>query len=671
MTAVSAHRAETGFRRLFEPLVIGNFTVRNRIVNTSHGTGLRDDRDLRYLQERARGGVGLMGVHAAHGLYSYAIGPGQPKQSPEWDEKALSPVSAEGIAFYDNVVIPHLAKRAEVIHAEGARCFAQVFNLGAARHQQAMIPVFGPSAVPDPYEAAVPHPLTAAEIEEIIEGFAHGIRRVRAAGFDAAEIHGAHGYLVNQFLSPYFNRRTDRWGATRPGRVQIVADIVSAARKLVGDDFPIGIRIGVDGDGAKRGITIEELGQIAALLTPHVQYISVSGGSYSGLGDGFEGAYVSPWLREPAFNAAAAASVKQRSTVPVFVTGKITDPSIAEGILADGTADMVGMVRALIADPELPNKAREGRSLEIRMCLGLSECHAIGRHRVPVTCAVNASAAREAEMQIVPAAVRRRVVVVGSGPAGLEAARVAALRGHDVYLCDQSREIGGLPRVLARGEGRSNLRDHSAYFETVLKSLPITFLLGNAVVAEELAEFGPDVVVVATGGLPMVPDVPGIGSSHVVQGLDLLRGAPVQSDRVVVVGGHDNQLGPPTIAEFLADQGKKVTLLSEQFDFAHGVEDGTRFPLLHRLANKKVTVRLTTKLVSVTGTGAIAENTLTRDRARLDDTAVVLACGMIPNDRLALELEGKVPEIHLVGDALAPRRIMHATVEGARVAMGI
>ena len=274
-------------------------------------------------------------------------------------------------------------------------------------------------------------------------------------------------------------------------------------------------------------------------------------------------------------------------------------------------------------------------------------------------------------MEIVPAPVRRRVVVVGTGPAGLEAARVAALRGHDVYLCDQSREIGGLPRILARGPNRSNLRDHSAYFETVLKSLPITFLLGNTVVAGDLVDFGPDVVVVATGGLPMVPDVPGIGASHVVQGLDLLQGAPVRTDRVVVVGGHDNQLGPPTIAEFLADQGKDVTLLSEQLDFAHGAEDGTRFPLLHRLANKKVAVKLNTKLVSVAGTGAVVENTLTRDQARLDGTTVVLACGMVPNDRLALQLEGKVPEIRLVGDALAPRRIMHATVEGARAAMEI
>jgi 2,4-dienoyl-CoA reductase-like NADH-dependent reductase (Old Yellow Enzyme family)/thioredoxin reductase len=671
VTAVTEQPVPSGFRRLFEPLTIGNFTVRNRIVNTSHGTGLRDDRDLRYLQERARGGVGLMGVHAAHGIYNYAIGPGPYKEAPEWDEKALSPVTPDGVAFYDRVVIPPLAKRAQVIHAEGAKCFAQVFNLGAGRHQRAMSPAFGPSDVADPYEAAVPHPLTPAEIEELIEGFAQGIRRVREAGFDAAEIHGAHGYLVNEFLSPYFNRRTDRWGGTREGRVQIVADIVAAARRLVGSDFPIGIRIGVDGDGERRGITIDELGELAALITPHVQYISVSGGTYSGLGDGFEGAYVSPWYREPAFNAAAAASVKRHSTVPVFVTGRITDPSIAESVLAEGVADMVGMVRALIADPELPNKARQGRSLEIRMCLGLSECHAIGRHRVPVTCAVNAAAAREAEMEITPAPVARRVVVVGAGPAGLEAARISALRGHEVYLCDSAREIGGLPRILASDPNRRNLLDHSVYFETVLKSLPITLMLGNVVTADELMEFAPDVVLVATGGRPMVPEVEGIDSARVLQGLDVLQGAPVETERAVIVGGFDSQLGPPTIAEYLADQGKKITLISQQFDFAPGVEDGTRFPLMHRLAAKKVPVRLATKLISVEGGDATVQNAFTGELTHMEDVTVVLACGMVPNDGLARDLEGGVAEVHLLGDALAPRRIMHATVEGARAALRI
>ena len=389
---VNESKPPAAFRRLFEPLTIGSLTLRNRIVNTMHGSGLGEARDLRYLQERARGGASLLGVHASGGVYGYTIGPGPRTTSVDWDAKGISPLTAEGIAHYDDAVIPALRMRADVIHAEGAKCFAQVYHLGAARHGAHAGPVLAPSSVQDPYEALVPHALTEEEIEELIVCFAHAIRRTREAGLDAAEIHGAHGYLVNEFLSPYFNRRTDAWGGTRDNRARFVVRMIEAARAMVGADFPIGIRIGVDGDGDRRGITIDELAAISGLLAPHVAYISVSGGNYAGFGDGLETAYVSPWYKDPAFNVAAAAAVKRVVDVPVIVTGRILDPSIAEGILADGAADMIGMVRALIADPDLPNKARAGRTTEIRMCIGMSECHHIGPHRVPITCAVNAAA---------------------------------------------------------------------------------------------------------------------------------------------------------------------------------------------------------------------------------------------------------------------------------------
>ncbi len=659
-----------GFRRLFEPLRIGNFEVRNRILNATHGTALPEARDLRYLQERARGGAALLGVHSSHGVYAYSIGPGPRSTAPDWDGKWISPVSPEGIAFYDDTVIPGLRRRADVIHAEGAKCFAQVYHSGAAMHGIRIGPTVAPSSVQDPYEPDTPHPLSEEEIEELILAFAHAIRRARDGGHDAAEIHGAHGYLVNEFLSPYFNRRTDRWGGSRDNRVRFVLEIIAAARQLVGEDFPIGIRVGVEGDGLRRGLTIDELGEVCRLLSPHVAYISVSGGNYAGFGDGLETAYVSPWYKEPAFNTEAAAVVRRAVDIPVFVTGRITDPSIAEGILADGTADMIGMVRALIADPELPNKARQGRAGEIRMCLGLSECHYIGRHRTPMTCAVNAAAAREDEMEIVRAEVPRTVVVVGAGPAGMEAARVAALRGHHVYLADAHRRIGGTPAILALDPNRRNLRDHAAFFESELTKLGVELVLGNEVDADELVAFAPDVVVVATGGTPLIPAVSGIGGADVITALEVLKGAGTRS-RVLVVGGLDNHLGAPTIAEFLADQGQHVEMISEHLDFANGAEDGTRYPLVHRLMQKGVAISMLHKLSRVEDGGAVVTQTFTRSDRTIDDVTVVLACGLVPNQRLANEIGSRISEVHVIGDALAPRRIMHATLEGARVARAV
>lgn len=654
-----------GFRRLFAPLRIGDFEVPNRIVNTTHGTQLPPARDLRYLRERARGGVGLMGLHGSIGVANYTVGPTPRRRAPQWDEVGPSPATDEGVAYYDDAAIPYMRERAEIVHAEGVPCFAQVYHLGAASHAQRIHPPIAPSAVPDPYDSLVPHPLTGAEIDEIVFVYAQGIRRVRDAGMDAAEIHGAHGYLVNEFLSPYFNHREDQWGGDRPNRLRFVRAIISQARALVGD-FPIGIRLGVDGDGQHRGITVGELAEIARELAPDVDYVSVSGGNYAGFGDGHELAYVSPWYREPGFNVAAAAAVRAVVDVPVIVAGRIADAAVAEGILADGAADMVGMVRALIADPELPNKVRRGDAGGVRMCLGMSECHYIGPHRTPVTCAVNAAAGREAEFDLTPSAEPKTVVVVGAGPAGLEAARVSALRGHHVYLCDGAREIGGTPRLLARDPNRRNLKDHAVFFTEPIRRLGIELVLGNQVGAAELIELNPDAVVVATGARPLVPDVPGVAAEHVVTALDVVSGAVSVRGDVLVVGGLDAHLAGPTTAEFLADQGCAVTWCSDHVTFAPGAEDGTRLALLHRLRTKNVTLALGHRLVAVTDDGAVIEETFTRQVRAVPGT-VVLACGLVPDDTLAAELRGRIPEVHVVGDALAPRRIMHATLDGARV----
>jgi thioredoxin reductase len=230
----------------------------------------------------------------------------------------------------------------------------------------------------------------------------------------------------------------------------------------------------------------------------------------------------------------------------------------------------------------------------------------------------------------------------------------------------RGRAVAGL----ARDPNRRNLRDHAAWFEEELRRLGVQLVLGNVVTANELVDFEADVVVVATGARPLVPDVPGIADPRVVTALDVLDGAPVGS-AALVVGEFEKHLGPPTVAEFLADGGAGVELVSQQFDFASGAEDGTRLPLRQRLARKGVTVSLLHRLVEVDGTGAVVEDTLTRERRHLTGVTVVLACGSVPDDRLAKDLRGRIPEVHVVGDALAPRRMMHATLEGARVALAI
>ncbi|WAX58352.1 FAD-dependent oxidoreductase [Jatrophihabitans cynanchi] len=640
--------------------------MRNRIVNTTHSTALPEQRELRYLIERARGGVGMIGLFGSEGSANYTVGHGPAQRTPDWDQKPLPPLTDAGIAYYDDLIIPRLAKRASALAAEGARTFSQVYHLGAAPHALRTEPPVGPSAVPDPYDAFVPHPLSESEIGDLIAAFAHSIRRVRDAGVDAAEIHGAHGYLITQFLSPYFNRRTDQWGGERPNRVRLLIAIIEAAREYVGS-YPIGVRLGVDGDGSGRGLSVEELAAIAALIAPHVAYISVSGGNYSGFGTGYELAYVSPWYREPAHNVAAAAAVRKAVDVPVIVTGRIADPSVAEGILADGSADMVGMVRALIADPDLPNKVRAGQPERVRMCLGLSECHHIGSHRTPMTCAVNAAAAREDELEPVAAARPKTVVVIGAGPAGMEAARVAALRGHTVYLADRARSIGGTPRLLANDANRRNLRDQAAFFEGELARLGVQLMLGNDVSAEEIVEFEPDAVVVATGGTALIPELPGLSAATAITATMALDGSVTLADRVVVVCGLDPDIAGATLAEFAADRGCEVELISEHLDFAKNAEDATRLTLFDRLVRKGVRVSNCHRLLSI-GSGHVQlQHSLTGEIRVVPDAQALLACGLTPNDALARALEGRVPELYVVGDALAPRRIMHATLEGARV----
>jgi pyruvate/2-oxoglutarate dehydrogenase complex dihydrolipoamide dehydrogenase (E3) component len=356
-----------------------------------------------------------------------------------------------------------------------------------------------------------------------------------------------------------------------------------------------------------------------------------------------------------------------------MVGGRINDPMQAEKILVNGYADMVGMARAFIADPEFANKARDGRTEDIRKCIGCNEgCRYRSLMRsspgLPIGCTVNASVGREEEMEIRPAAVRKRVLIAGGGPAGMEAARVADLRGHHVTLYERGAELGGHIAIIARDPNLEERAELVRYLEHELRKSRVEVKLGIEVTPELIAEMKPEAVVVATGSVPYIPQLPGIDSPNVVTNWQVLRGEVHVGDNILVVGGLNDDLGPPSIAELLADQGKKVEVLSETMMVGYGLEPGTLHVLTRHLLEKGVILSPLTGLKSISGRSIEVSNTFTKEKRNIDGVdTVVLAAGMRANDRLYRELKCRMKEVYAIGDCLAPRRTINAVLEGSRV----
>ena len=492
------------FVHLLSPIKIGSMTVRNRIGMSAHFNGyawdmVPNERMIDYWVARAKGGVGLIGMHL---LFVHPI--------------------AERTTFRVPGIRDILKKVADAVHKHGAKITCQVGNIGGSSGFFGQPEPWAPSAVLFPNQLGdlyMAHEVTKNEIKGWIDSFVHAATMVKEAGIDGVELHATHGYLVSEFMSPRWNKRKDEYGGSLENRMRFPIEIIDAVRNAVGSDFVVGMRILGD-EFVPGGCTLDDMLTMAPMLTRtgKLDYLNVSAGTYSSVS-----AIVDPMFYPLNSFVYCAAAIKRVVDIPVFARGRIIDPDQAEQILANNQADMVSMVRANIADSEFTNKAREGRVEEIRKCLGCNEGCWGGTARYGgsgITCSMDPVTSREGQTgwaELSPAAVKKRVMIIGGGPAGLETARVAALRGHQVSLYDRASELGGQTLIAAKAPGRDGFSELGRYYTHQMKLLKVDVHLNTEATAEIVRKQDPEAVVVATGSVPHIPDIPGLDGDNVVE----------------------------------------------------------------------------------------------------------------------------------------------------------
>lgn len=647
----------TAFPNLFSPIRIGPRTVQNRICLSAHAdslaeNGLPTERTIRYYEARARGGVGLLmcfGSASVHPTSSARV----------WN----------GVELFDDRVIPHLRTFADVMHAHGVPCVAQITHKGRRGRSEGndFRRLYAPSAVREPNHRETPHPLDHATIREIVGAFAAAAARLKQGGFDGCEVMASACHLVDQFWTPRVNRRTDQYGGELAGRLRFAVEVLSAIRERVGADFIVGIRMTGD-EMLPDGLDTTACQEIAAGLDAQglLDYFNVVGATCETYAT--EAATVPDMSFPLALYAPLAAAIKAAVRVPVIATGRINDAALAERLLREGQADLCVMTRALIADPELPAKARAGRLDDIRPCVGYnSGCIDRIYTGKAVGCVQNAVAGRELEWSELPAAARPlSVVVVGGGPAGLECARVARLRGHRVVLFEQGQELGGQTLIARRAPGRQDFDGACRYTEAQCRKLGVEIRPGVRADAETVLRESPDVAVLATGARALAPDLPGLAPA--ASAWDVLAGREVAGQRVLVIDEEYGQQAP-SAAEYLLDRGRQVAIVTSERTIGGFLGATTAPPVFERLFTKGVTLHCHLQVIALEPARAIARNVWShREEALGPFDAFVYAYGGESVCDLQRELAGRVTRLELIGDCFAPRTLQHAILEGHRLA---
>lgn len=631
-------------KNLFTPFSIKNCQLKNRIVMPGLASflieedGSYSDKTIEHYRLRAAGGPSMI-IMEAHGVAPEGI------------------VSKHQARIYDDRFIEDLTRVASVIKAEGAVPAIQIHHAG--RQVPARVinrKPFAPSSLPCPAIKGDVEPLTVEAINKIVSQFGDAAERAVQAGFELIEIHGAHGYLINQFLSGFSNVRKDEYGKDTEGRSRFAREVIREVRKRIGREFPISFKISAQ-EFVPGGLTTEESIEVLKFLVPEgLDIIQVSAGTDA----------TPEWICQPMFMKKAclvdsAEKIKAALDIPVMVVGRINDPLVADEIITEGKADLVCMGRGLLADPELPNKAKEGRLEDIRICIACNTCMQSIFRKGRIECLVNPVLGREKEMEIHPAKTLKKVMVIGGGPAGLSVARIAAKRGHNVSLYEKQSILGGQLVLGSLSFYKKEMLNLINFLKKQIDKYNVTCHMNTEVTVDIIKKNRPDVVVMATGSVPIKPPVEGIDLPLVVTVPEFFNGMKQVILKVIVIGG-----GPTgcEIALDLSERGPSVTLVEQLSQIGIQIEAMTRKILLQKLKKNNVQILTEHRLSKVSESGVFLKDK-SGNELFLEADSVIIAVGNKPENTLLDKLKQVGLEVYQIGDCVDVRSAKEAIYEGA------
>ncbi len=641
-------------KRVFEPIRIGRekLEIPNRFAATAAVTltcdknGYPTEHFISYYEGKAKGGWGLIFIEdTAVDKYgrSFDRVPGL------WED-------GQGEAMKG------LTRR---VHKFGSRIFAQIYHAGRQTKPDVIDGecTIAPSRIIDPNTRATPRAMSVREIEEMVVKFGEAAYRAKQAGFDGVEVHAGHGYLVNEFLSHYSNKRVDKYGGNIRNRCRFALEILQEIKKRCGDGFPVSMRISAD-EKVPGGITIEDAKVIAMLLEENgLDLMNVSAAVNASV------QYVTPpaAVRHGVY-VDLAEEIKQVVSIPVIGVGRVNDPFLAEAVLESGKCDLVGMLRASMADPELPNKAKEGRFEDIKTCVGcLIGCSGHLAKGISATCIFNPVMTRETEIPVKEAEIKKSVAVIGAGVGGMEFAITAARCGHEVTLIEKENIPGGQYRYAAVPPEKGELTSFLVWQQTQLKKLGVRMLMNTEATASLIETLRPDVAVVAAGAKPVFPPIPGVKGPQVFTAIQVLAGEVLPGKKGIVIGG--GMVGGET-AYHLSSHGYQVQAIIEMLPEILG--DMPRNPKIYlNKALKEAGIDILTETV----VKEIAEGMVVIEadgrQQEIQTDFVVIATGSKSCGQLAEELQGKVEKVLCLGDAKQPRSALEAIHEGYELAVNL